>query len=402
MKTLADLGSIAIFLAAAAVVTAASGCDDEGGEASSDTDTDSDVDGGADAGDGGDNGICPDPTTEDCAEPELFGIPIQAAVFGEGVSFVSASRNFLLARVGEGEEACVAAYPFECQDSLVWSAAFLESSLPGGEPVAIYSCTWTNEVTGYCGYCDPEVFESSLGVRAVALLCDGEDCSLWGTAATPSEGAPLVPLEWGDLSGQGRMRGLYSVDGLLCVYGAGIFCFDGEEWATELEAEAGVINDMDCAGSIGSCYAAGQDGLYIRTSLSEPGEWETPWMYVSSGEDLLSVSWAGDAVSAGGLVSGWMLGSGVSCPMAEGTGPVAIAQEPSASDLPDVPLPASRIVLGDGRIVRYAYDPDWGQSSCFSAQVEGEVLDVFYLGCETSDNALVLTREGLYGESMCE
>jgi hypothetical protein len=392
---------VVVFLSASLLVGCWSGSSPEApADSGSASDADADSDGDADA-DGGPEPVCPDPASEECDEEDPLPLLAKATQIGNGLRFVDVSRGFALFRKGDGPDASVPVYAIDFADLSQWSVTYVYSSGVQLDPVAITSCMWENQCAGYCCYCNRETFKEAFGFNAIFLVCSEEGCRLHGTNATPVDPDATYLVEWGEVPAAGELRGLYSVDGYLCAYVDGIHCFDGAQWETFAASGAGMINDMDCAGSISQCRAVGDDGLYLRSGGSDPVEWETPWNYVSTGEDLISVAWNGDAVSSSGLLTGWWWSEGIMCPLAD-AGPVAIALEPAAADLPDVPGPSPRVLLEDGRVVRYGFDPEWGAGACFSGTAYVHMIGVLHLGCQYPDGLMVLTEENLYGESGCD
>jgi len=125
----------------------------------------------------------------------------------------------------------------------------------------------------------------------VALLCGTSACALWGTEVEHGETGLLAPIAGGELpSSMTVARGLVTIPGdvdLLCVYGDGIACFDGETWTMEVEPGSGPpLNDVELVGYDDQPLAVGDEGRVLRKT-------ETGWVAQESGteEALVGVSY---------------------------------------------------------------------------------------------------------------
>jgi hypothetical protein len=374
MKMMAILGLLATVTWVVGCGRSTDASEADGGGTDVDVDTDANGDAGTDS-DTDSSSMCPDAIAETCSGdgPGELSVSLQADEFGQGFHFVKLGHESLIGERTDGDNTIiiVVAWTMWLGD---WSTAELTVPTSSGlHPAGV----------------------DAIGDGQVAALCDGTTCALYAALASDGTATELVAMDNGTVPDGDTVRDLWIIpnDGLTCVFGRGIHCFDGTSWITEVaaSADAPLFNDAESLGS--ASVAVGDLGLVARSGVAS---WDVSG--IAEHPDLLTVAFdgetylAGDADGALWNPHGWP----GPCKIAnEGISSLDMRKSISHSD------PGGIMgVTTSGRLFSASGPLDDFTGLCFTGQPIGTPVGAMN-PCGYGYNYLVLTKSALFGGYSC-
>jgi hypothetical protein len=205
----------------------------------SNTDTDTDTDSDTDTEDLWSWG---DPIAESCSfDIDPLPLLVSAGDIGEGVRFTAVGHRSVLAirESSEGDSVILYAMveqggtdPWQVEDWAVDAAGQAELSVSDVDSVRAVGV-------------DGDIFDS-YDFEEVALICQGEDCSLYGSNVVAGQTTELVPIENGEVPCGPDIQGMFILGEQICAYGSGVCCFEIGSWITYIDyiADWPLLNDV--------------------------------------------------------------------------------------------------------------------------------------------------------------
>lgn len=337
--------------------------------------------------------ICPTPLAEPCAQ-EQSPLPkiLDASEIDPSARLVAFTRDALLLQQG----------PSGSEAPIVWILDFgspLDTRQHARAELPKPSVTSVRPVGLVYNLKPPFAMDMT-----VVLVEQSGKFILYGAHLEPGEGATadLLPLENGLVPGSGDFRGVSYLRektqgpegdyvNRICVFGDGIFCFDGSHWTVEIEPSGDRrFNDLGIlrVGEGKGILAVGDGGLILVDTAAG-------WRELGSTtvEDLLKVSVNDNQFTAVGTNGALVHGT------AEKSTACTVAEETIVS----VSRFGERKIIGittSGNVFTGELDA-LAETLCFTGRRVAYPIDARLNGCGSLLNYMVLTSSSLYGEQDC-